>query len=430
MLRVRVAASLVLIALVGVLAARAADWRQFRGPGGLGIAPDTNLPITWSATQNVLWKADLPGPGGSSPIVVGDKVFVTCYSGYGLPEKKGGEQGERKDLNRHLACLDRAGKVLWTREVPSVTPDQAYEGQYLPLHGYASSTPASDGQAVYVFFGKAGVLAFDLEGKQLWQASVGERTHSWGTGTSPVLYKDLVIVNASVESNALVALSKRDGKVAWRAQGMASSWNTPLLVEVGGRQELVVSVARRILAYDPETGKQLWSSEGLALNGGYVCPSVVAHDGVIYVIGVRGRSEAMAVRSGGSGDVTKTHILWRLDKGANVSSPVYHDGHLYWASDVQGVFYCVNAKEGKLVYQERLKPATDRFYASPVLADGKLYVVSRTNGTYVIEAKPQFKLVAHNTLDDNSVFNASPAVADGRMFLRSDRALYCIGTGP
>ncbi len=425
---VRNAAVLVLIVLAGMLVPKAGggDWRQFRGPGGLGIAQDKGLPLTWSATHNVVWQRELPGPGSSSPIVVGDKVFVTCYGGYGLPDNKG---GDRKDLMRRLVCLERAtGKVLWTRDVPATgSPDQPYEGAYIILHGYSSSTPASDGENVYCFFGKAGVCAFDLDGKQLWQTSVGERTHNWGTGTSPVLYKDLVIVNASVESNALVALNKSDGKVAWRAQGMSASWNTPLLVDVNGRQELVVSVARRILAYDPQTGKQLWFSEGLALKGGYVCPSVIAHDGVIYVIGVRGRSEAMAVRAGGDGDVTKTHILWRLDKGANVSSPVYHDGHLYWASDVQGIFYCVNARDGKLVYQERLKPASDRIYASPVLADGKLYVVSRTNGAYVIEANPQFKLVAHNSLGDTSVFNASPAVADGRLFLRSDRTLYCIG---
>ncbi len=413
------AASLLVLGLLS-LPTSAADWPQFRGPGGLGIAPDKDLPVTWGANENLLWKTDLPGPGASSPIVVGNKIFLTCYSGYGLPEKK---DADMKDLKRHLVCLDRAmGKVLWTKDVSAQQPENEYES-FQALHGYASSTPASDGKAVYVFFGKSGVFAFDLDGKQLWQASVGDRTHNWGAGTSPVLYKDLVIVNASVESNTLVALNKSDGKTAWTARGMSSSWNTPLLMNVADRQELVVSVHGRVLAFDPQTGKQLWTCEGLE---DYVCPSVIAHEGVVYVIGVRA-NEALAVRAGGSGDVTKTHLLWRLNRGSNVSSPVYHDGHLYWASESRGIFYCVNAKEGKVVYEERLKPAPDRIYASPVLAEGKLYLVSRTKGTYVIEAKPEFKLLAHNTLDDPSVFNGSPAVVDGRLLLRSDRALYCIG---
>jgi outer membrane protein assembly factor BamB len=203
---VPVVASLLVVVTLGLLAAPAgaADWPQFRGPGGLGIAPDTGLPTTWSATENVLWKTDLPGPGASSPIAVANKIFLTCYSGYGLPDQR---SGDMKDLKRHLVCLDRAsGKVLWTQDVPHEGSENSYQG-YQALHGYASGTPASDGKAVYVFFGKAGVFAFDLAGKQLWKVSVGERTHNWGSGTSPVLFKDLVLVNASVESNALVALN-------------------------------------------------------------------------------------------------------------------------------------------------------------------------------------------------------------------------------
>jgi outer membrane protein assembly factor BamB len=306
--------------------------------------------------------------------------------------------------------------------VAATQPEQAYEGAYLPLHGYASSTPASDGQHVFVFFGKSGVLAFDLEGKQLWQTSVGSRTHNWGTGTSPVLYKDLVIVNASVEDGSLVALNKSDGKIAWTARGISSSWNTPLLVEVAGRHELVVSAHSRIRAFDPQTGKELWSCDGIP---DYVCPSVIAHQDVVYVIGGR-TNTALAIRAGGQGDVSKTHQLWKLGRGSNVSSPVYHDGHLYWTSESRGVMYCVDAAKGTVVYEQRLTPAPDRIYASPVLADGKLYIVSRTRGAYVVDARPQFKLVAHNTLGDSSVFNASPSVVDGQLLLRSDRYLYCI----
>jgi outer membrane protein assembly factor BamB len=399
----------------------AADWLQFRGPGGLGVAPDQGLPATWSATENIVWKTDLPGPGGSSPIVVGSKIFLTCYSGYGIP----GEKASAMDaLKRHLVCLDRAsGKVLWTSDVASELPETPYQG-YQALHGYSSGTPVSDGQNIYVFFGKTGVFAFDLNGKQLWQASVGTRIHGWGSGTSPVLSGDLVIVNASVESGALVALHKKTGKQVWTARGMQSSWNTPVLVNVGGRQELVVSVSGRLLAFEPQTGAPLWTCHGV---DDYVCPSVIGHEGVIYAIGGRSNT-AVAVRAGGKGDVTKTHTLWRLNRGSNVSSPVYHDGHLYWASESRGIVYCVDAKKGEVVYEERLKPTSDRIYASPVVADGKLFYVSRNRGAYVLAAKPEFQFLAHNTIaGDTSVFNGSPAITDGQLLLRSDRCLYCIG---
>jgi hypothetical protein len=409
----------VLLSTVVMAVVQASDWPQFRGPGGLGIAADKGLPTAFSATENVGWKRDLPGAGSSGPIVVGDKIFVTCYSGYGVP----GSEGEMADLKRHLVCLDRAGKILWKKDVAAEGRETTYQG-FQALHGYASSTPASDGKAVFVFFGKAGVFAFDFDGNQLWKASIGERLDGWGSATSPVLTKDHVIINASVESGALIALKKSDGEVAWRAPGMSRTWGTPLLVDLKGRQELVVSVQVRVLAFDPLTGKQRWSCEGIR---DYVCPSVIAHDGIIYAIGSRANA-AMAIRAGGAGDVSESHVVWRQTRGSNVTSPVYHEGYLYWASESKGMFYCVNAKDGKIVYEERLRPNSERIYASPVLADGKIYVVSRTNGVFVIDAKPEFKLLAHNTLGDKSVFNASPAVVDGQLLLRSDKALYCFGT--
>jgi outer membrane protein assembly factor BamB len=405
-----------LFALVGPV--QAADWLQFRGPGGLGTAPDKNLAIRWSESSNVVWKTELPGSGSSSPIVVGQKIFVTCYSGYG--DYQG--EGDMKDLKRSLVCLDRAGKILWQRDVPADLPEEPYRG-YTANHGYASSTPASDGRHVFAFFGKSGVFAFDLDGKQVWRKSVGSAKHSWGSGTSPILYKDVVIVNAGVESGSLIALNKKDGSQAWAVKGMDYTWVTPLLVATGGKQELVVSIYQTVLGYDPDSGAELWKCDGIS---DYVCPSLIAHDDVVFVIGAR-RGAAMAVRAGGKGDVSATHVLWRLNKGSNVSSPVYHDGHLFWAHERQGVIYCVNADKGKLVYEERLTPASGLIYASPVVANGKLYFVSRTKGTYVLDAAPQFQLLAHNTLGDSTVFNASPAVSDGRMLLRSDRFLYCLG---
>ncbi|HEV3023209.1 MAG TPA: PQQ-binding-like beta-propeller repeat protein [Pirellulales bacterium] len=410
---------LALVCLTAYLAAAmGADWPKFRGPGGLGTSDETEIPTHWNDRKGIVWKCDLPGFGASSPVTVGERVFVTCYSGYGL----GQNGGNLQNLKRHLVCVRRGdGEIDWTREIETAMPEQVYGGQFLTLHGYASSTPATDGRRLYVFCGKSGVFAFELDGSPVWHTSVGEGTHDWGSGTSPVPYKNLVIVNASVESGSLVALHKDDGHEVWRAGGMKRAWNTPLVVELPGGDELVVSVERRLLGFDPAKGGERWNCPGI---DDYVCPSVVAHEGVVYAIGGRGKP-GLAVRAGGRGAVQP---LWRTPKGSNVSSPVYHEGHIYFASENQGIVFCIDAETGKEVYGQRLTPKPDRIYASPVLADGKIYYVSRDHGTYVVAAQPKFKLLAHNVIKgDSSAFNASPAVSDGRLFLRSDLQLYCIG---
>ena len=394
----------------------AADWPQFRGPDGQGVASDEGLPVTWSDNENLLWKTDMPGAGSSSPIVLDGKVYLTCYSGYGT----GGGAGNMEALALHVVCVDaETGGIAWDRQVKAKLP----ESRKVRDHGYAGPTPATDGKHLYVFFGKSGVLKFDLNGKQLWQTDVGSTLHSWGCGTSPVLFKNLVVVNASVESGSLVALDKGSGKEVWRNGGMKASWNTPHLVTApGGARELVVSVKDRLLAFDPATGKALWNCEGIH---DYVCPSVVSHQGVVYAIGGR-KSQAVAVRAGGRGDVTSSHRLWVANAGANVSSPVVHDGHLYWVSDRNQTAYCLRLNDGGVVYSQKFPGQP---YASVVLADGKLYVVTRRGGTVVLAATPEYKQLAHNKLDDGSTFNASPAIAASRLFLRSDRRLYCIGKG-
>jgi outer membrane protein assembly factor BamB len=411
---------LIIMCLVAVASvASADDWLQFRGPGGLGIAPDKGVPVTWSADKNIVWKAKLPGAGSSSPIVVGNKVFLTYYTGYAV-DRSAENPGDIKNLKRHLLCLDRAsGKELWTREVAAEQPEAPLQ-TYLNLHGYASSTPVSDGKHVFVFFGMSGVLAYDLDGTKLWHKSVGKGSDKWGSGASPILHKDLVIVNACTESSALVALDKKTGNEMWRTKGITESWSTPILVKVsGGPTELVVSASQKVLGFDPDTGKPLWHAD---VFDWYVCPSVVAYDGVVYAL----QYDAFAaVKAGGRGDVTKSHTLWQKKFGAVVPSPVYHDGHLYWAKDT---FYCIKASNGAVVYKERPDPAPDHLYGSPVLADGKIYYVSRQEGTFVVEASPKWKVLAHNTIQtDDSVFNASPAVSNSQLLLRSDRYLYCIG---
>ncbi len=412
-----------LVAPYGTDVALAADWTQFRGPGGLGTSLQESAPTRWSETENVAWKTELPGAGTSSPIVIGDKIFLTCYSGYGLDE---GGPGEMSDLTRHVVCLDRStGELEWAKKFEPQLPESAYSGGNNMRHGYASSTIASDGKRLFVFFGKSGVFCLTLSGEQLWHAEVGSGTRGWGSSNSPLLHEGLVIINASVESGSLVALDAQTGDQVWRTDGMRSSWNTPALVQTAdGETELVVSVQKWLLGFDPSTGKELWRCNGVPT---YACPSVVSHAGVIYVTGGRGTQYTFAVRAGGRGDVTETHELWRVAKGSNVSSPVYHEGHLYLASDQRGIAFCFDAEDGQLLYQQRLQPTPGRIYSSPLLVGGNLYYPSQYNGTYVVAAKPTFELVAHNTVDDDARTNACPVAHNGQLLLRNDKFLYCIG---
>jgi outer membrane protein assembly factor BamB len=397
-----------------------ADWPQFRGPTGQGISDERGLPVRWSSQDNIAWKVKLPGGGASSPVILGKRVYLTCYSGYGLDTKSPGKQ---EDLRRHLLCLDRSnGKTIWSKGFEPLLPEHRYAGEGA-YQGYAASTPITDGERLHVFFGKSGVYCFDLEGKQLWHVLVGKGTNGWGSGASPMLYKNLLIVNASVEAGALVALDKATGKEVWRAPRVGAAWGTPVLVTSPQKsQELVLSMEGRVAGFDPDTGKELWSAAG---HKGYVVPSVVAHDGIVYAVGGGGTS--LAIKSGGRGDVTSTHVLWRTGKGSNASSPIYHDGTLYWTSESGGVLHFQDAATGKAAAQ-RLGPDVGRMWASPVLADGKLYFVSQFKGTYVVAARPKFELLAHNVFeDDSSRSNASLAVSDGQLFLRNDQYLYCIG---
>jgi outer membrane protein assembly factor BamB len=282
---------LLLPAILAVFAL-GADWSQFRGLNGSGTSSETGLPTTWSATENVVWRTKLPGPGTSSPIVVGRRVYLTCYSGYGLEPGK----GDMDKLMRHLVCVDRdKGAILFTRDFKPVLPESKYgPGSNECEHGYSSSTLASDGTNLFAFFGKSGVYCLDLDGKEVWNAKVGTGTNGWGSSNSPVLYKDLVIINASIESNSVVALEKNTGNEVWRAKGIGSSWNTPVLVEAQEGPELVVSEQNAVIGFEPATGKELWRVTSFGKN--YVCPSVVAHKDVVYVV----RGGSGAIRAGGA----------------------------------------------------------------------------------------------------------------------------------
>jgi outer membrane protein assembly factor BamB len=405
----------------------AADWPQFRGPRGAGTAIDADPPLEWSLSRNLTWKTPLPGPGTSSPIITGRHVFVTCYSGYG-----DGSGGSMDQLQRHLVCADfETGSILWTRTVPAAQPEDEYRG-YLTEHGYASNTPVTDGERVYAFFSKSGVHAFTLTGEKLWEAEVGRLSNNrrWGSGASLMLHGENLIVNASDEGRKILALDRKTGREVWSspASSLELAFGTPILVTHDGREDLVLGVAEELWGLNPANGKLRWMAEtGIP---GNVSPSVVEGEGMVHVFGGFPRRAAVAVRTGGKGDISSSHVAWRIAKTTYVPTPVHHEGHLYFVND-QGFAFCINAATGEVVHEERVgNDAGGRrggrpFYASAVLAGDRYYAVSRKGGTFVIAADPRFRVLAHNVIEgDESHFNATPAIIRRSILLRSDAALY------
>ena len=407
---------LVLLSLLLTDRLPAADWVQFRGAGAVGVSTETAVPLQWSDTKNLAWKLALPGKGFSSPIVVGDKVLVTCYSG---------ASGDLRGLKRHLICADRnTGKLLWKKDVPSQATERPIPS-FGGAHGFASHTPTSDGERVYVLLGNTGVLAFDLAGKQLWRQDVGSESASrFGSASSPILYKNLLIVTAGAESESIRAFDAKTGKPAWKtdAKNLNRTYSTPVIAKnAKGVDEMVLSVTFETWGLNPMTGDLNWYA-GTEVDTNAV-PTVVINEGIAYVIGGRSPGGRAAIRLGGTDDVSKTHVLWSKTGGSYVSSPVFHKGHLYWVND-RGVGFCVDAKTGEEVTRKRIG---GQFYASMLLLGNRMVAVSRFGGTHVFEAGTSFTEVGRNRLNDTSDFSGSPAIAGNRMYLRSDRFLYCVG---
>lgn len=430
---------------------RSADWPQFRGPDGLAVSAETGIPATWDENTNLVWRTKMPGMGTSSPIVVGDKIYLTAYSGYGMSRD---EPGEMEDLIQHALCVDlKTGKILWDRRSKAAQPETEYGGM-MALHGYASATPVSDGELVYFFFGKSGVYARKPDtGETVWSASVGTKLNEmrWGSANSLLLHKNLLIVNASMENHTIVALDKKTGKKVWETGEFFSSWSTPALVETpDGKTELVVSTGvkreggggrggrggggammTKVWGLDADTGEKRWWCDGIPDN--YVCPSVMVNDGIAYIFGGR-TPHGLAVKPGGKDDVTETHVLWRCDCAPKVPTPVFYNGYIYWI-DEKGFARAVSAQTGEEAYAERvnLSGAGEKLYASPIVVDGKFINPSREDGVVVLAVaaegeKPEFKEIARNRFsDDESIFNATPVAVDGKLLIRSDTYLYCIG---
>ncbi len=426
----------------------AADWPQFLGPNGTAKSLDAKQPpTTWSDTENLKWSVDLPGRGVSSPIVVGNRVVVTCYSGYGT----GGNDQSMENLVRHVVCVDRqSGKVLWSKEFKAVLPEDPYQGAGVPAHGYASHTPTSDGERIYAFFGKGGVVALDLEGNELWQASVGTGSgpQRWGSAASPVVHADVVIVPATEEAEAVVALDKLTGKEIWRseAESFQGTWSTPTIAtaknDSGEEQtDVVISVPGEVWGLNPETGKMRWYARGTTDSS--TSASLVPGDGVVYATG--GRSgDAVAVKLGGKGDVNDSKVVWDANIPGRFATPVLHEGHLY--SFASGVVTCYDASTGERIKQQRIGegreqaeggPASESGgrrgggmgnldYASPVLAGDYLYVTTKSGAVYVLRATPELEIIATNRLNDRTGFDGTPAISNGELFFRSGSRLYCI----
>ena len=417
-----------------------ANWPQWRGPEGAGVSAEKNLPEDWSETKNVRWKTPIPGKGHSSPIVWGKRVFLTtAVEGPVVPGAKAavhkmeGEDWKHPDSvgadRKHtfkVVALDRdTGRVLWEQAAWEGTP---YDDRHRKS-SYAASTPATDGKTVFAFFGAEGLYAYDAaSGKLAWKADLGKLgTVGMGTGTSPVLHQNLVIIQADEEegkNSFVVALDKKTGKEVWRTpRRVQVSWATPLLINTGKRTELVTSGTESVVSYDPATGKELWRSKGVESNA---IPSPVAtagHDMVVVSAGFPAKI-AYAIRLGASGELKETDIAWKYAKGtAYVPSPILYGDYLYLITD-KGVMTCLDAKTGEVKYEGGRVPVPATFTASPVAFDGKILLTSEDGDTFFVEAGPKYEVLRTNSLGE-PVY-ASPAVASGMIFIRGEKHLYAI----
>jgi outer membrane protein assembly factor BamB len=398
-----------MLALAAVAQADPEEWSGWRGPRRDGTSLERGFPLRWSATENVLWKVPIPGKGHSSPVVWGDRLFVTtCLE----------ESGDRK-----LLCLDRKdGRVLWDKVVVSTPKEHIHK-----LNSYASSTPVTDGKHIWVAFldePKFWIFCYDVDGNLIWKKSPGEFHSVHGFCSSPLLYKDMVIFNGDQDAVAyLVALDQATGAERWRVDrpNRTRSYVPPVIFEAAGRPQMVLSGSKCVASYDPDTGKQIWIIDGPTEQ---FVASMVYAEGVFFITGGFPQWHVLAINPDGQGNVTSSHILWR-DKGHDicsyVPSPVAWGPHFFIVSD-EGNATCFEAKTGKRLWKEKL---SKHFSASAVAAGGYLYFLDDFGVTYVVKAGETFELVAKNPLGEECY--ASPALSRGRLYIRTAKNLFCIG---
>ena len=423
-----------------IMANPKSNWPQWRGPEGQGVSPETGLPVEWSNAKNVKWKTPIAGRGHSSPIVWGKKIFLTtALDGEVIAGRTPGVTHKLLDGTvfvhpdavganlKHtfkVVCLDReSGKILWER----VAYEGAVQDSRHKKASFASSTPATDGKYVFAFFGSEGLYAYDYNGKLMWKQDLGKLgTASVGYGVSPILFENLIIMQCdeSGGNSFIVAFDKKTGKEAWRTPRKVDvTWSSPVLVRAGNRTEIVAAAAEAIIAYDPLTGKELWRHKGLESNA--VPTPVVANDLVVVTSGYPTKI-ALALKAGGSGDVTGTpQLVWSYNKGtAYVPSPIAYGDYVYLMTG-NGSITCLDAKTGKMLYEGARVPKSTTFLASPVAFEGKILLTSEEGDTFVLKAGPQHEVLRTNSLGE-PVY-ASPAIADGNIFIRGEQNLYAIG---
>lgn len=385
------------------------DWPSWRGPNGDGHSKETNIPVKWS-TQSIVWKTTLPGEGQSSPVVVGDRIFLTAAI----------DKGKK----RVVLCVDRrSGKILWQRDAWVGVPEKSHE-----MNGWASATCATDGKNVYAFFGKGGLHCYTVEGEKVWSRDLGPFAGQWGTSACPLLVGDKLIQNCDATTDAfLLAVDKTTGKDLWRTPRPdlpKGGWSSPVLVDAGSRKEIVVNGETAVTGYDPDTGKVLWTCKSFAGRGE---PTVAPGKGLVYVVnGLAG--DIYAVKTGGMGNVTKSNIAWHTPRkgGRDQPSPILVGKYLLVA-DMTGILTCYDSDTGKIHYKERLQ--NGQFTASPIAANGLAYFLNEAGETFVVEPGTKLKVVAENSVEGKKTdyFRASPTPADGQILLRSRTTLYCIG---
>ncbi len=402
---------------VTLSSALAANWPAWRGPAGTGVSEEKNLPTQWSPTEHVNWRVPLPERGNSTPIVWDDRIFVTQA------------QGDQ----RTLMCFDRKdGKLRWQKGITTKEKDPTHQ-----TNPYCSGSPVTDGERIIVSFASDGLFCYDFDGKELWhRTDLGQQVHIWGNGSSPMIAGDLCFLNFGPGATTyLLAVDKKTGRTVWKhdeATGYGSgegknatfngSWTTPTLIKVEGRDQLLMSWPQRLAAYDPQSGKELWTCTGL---NPLVYTSPISEDGIVVTMGGY-NGMAMAVRAGGSGDITTERRLWHQPRTKQrIGSAVIHEGYIYIHND-PGIAECFELKTGNLVWDQRLtgKGKTGQNWSSVMLAGGNCYTITQGGDCFVFKASPKFEMVSVNSLGEPS--NSSIVPSNGQLFIRTHAALWCI----
>ena len=419
-LRNRLSAGIACFFLLATVAS-AADWPGFRGPNGNGKSDAKDLPVEWSKDKNVKWFFELPAMGNSSPVVVGDKVFITC--------------AEEKGKQRRLYCIDRkTGKEQWKQTVEWDKPERMHQTNH-----HAGSTPAVSGNRIVVWHGSAGMYCYDLSGKKQWDVNLGPATHVWGFGSSPVVHDGKVFLNFGPgKRQFLVALRLDNGKEVWRLDETGGSdslkgryigsWSTPLIVKIEGKDQLLCSLPTRVVACDPDSGKVVWEIAGVkGRRGDLFYTSPLVGNGIGVAMGGFG-GPIVAFKLGGKGNVAKENILWQTEplQPQRIGSGIILEDHVYIANADAGTAMCFELKTGKQKWRARLDGGAH--WGSLVLADGRFYVTGQRGVTHVFKPNPEtFERIASNRLPGNS--NSTPAISDGEIFLRTSRGVYCVSKG-